>query len=200
MRYTGPKHRLARREGKNFTGKASASLARRVGIPPGAHGVKGKRKISDFGVQLREKQLAKRVYGLSEKQFVKYYKNAKKVKGKTGEALLQALECRLDTVTYRLGFAPSLAMARQLVSHGHVKVNQGVVNIPSYSVKLGQVISLGDKAAKIPAVARLLESGQGPKLDWLERQANAGRFLSIPSREQIPVEVNEQLIVEYYSR
>src|SRR5258708_7694123 len=134
-RYIGPKHRLARREGQNILEKNSASLLRRIGVPPGMHGVKGKRKVSDYGKQLREKQKAKRVYGLLEKQFRKYYETGTAVRGKTGEAMLQLLERRLDNVVYRLGFVPSRTMGRQLVSHGHVLVNGKKLNIPSYSVK-----------------------------------------------------------------
>ncbi len=199
-RYTGPKHRLARREGRNVLEKQSASLLRRLNVPPGMHGARGRRRFSEFGTQLREKQLAKRTYGVMEKQFQKYYQTAKKVKGKTGEVLLQSLETRLDNIVYRLGFAPTRSMARQLVSHGHVLVNGQVVNIPSYTVKSGQVITLSSKAMRIPVVAKLLEAADLSILDWLERKAAAGKLRQIPTRDQIPVEINEQLIVEYYSR
>lgn len=199
-RYTGPKHRLARREGQNIIEKASTSLSRRLNVPPGVHGPKGLRgKRSDYGLQLREKQKAKRIYGVLEKQFSQYYKDASRVKGKTGEVLLQTLERRLDNAVYRLHFAPSRQMARQLVSHGHVLVNGKKVNIPSYLLKVGEVISLTDKAIAIPAVKKLLESGSSP-VSYFERQGAVGRLARIPSREEIPTEVNEQLIIEYYSR
>lgn len=200
-RYTGPKHRLARREGVNILDKTSASLSRRMTVPPGMHGPKGKfTKVSDYGKQLREKQKAKRTYGLMEKQFRKYFELGVKVKGKTGEALLQLLESRLDNTVYRLGLAPSRNMARQLVSHGHVLVDGKKVTIPSYSLKVDQVISLSGAAMKIPAVVKLLE-GEGTTLpSFLERKGAAGRITKMPTREEIPIEVNEQLIIEYYSR
>lgn len=200
-RYTGPKHRLARRENSNILEKASASLARRLNVPPGIHGPKGRpRKFSEYGQQLREKQKAKRTYGLMENQFKKNFDIATKVKGKTGEALLQLLERRLDNTVYRLGLAPSRAMARQLVSHGHVLVNSKKINIPSYPLKVNEVVTLSGKALKIPAVVKLLEAAESKTPAYLEKTAAAGRLTKIPSREEIPVDVNEQLIIEYYSR
>ncbi|OGG05577.1 30S ribosomal protein S4 [Candidatus Gottesmanbacteria bacterium RIFCSPHIGHO2_01_FULL_42_12] len=199
-RYRGPKHRLARREGKNILEKTSESLTRRLNIPPGMHAVRSRRRVSEYGIQLREKQVAKRTYNLLEKQFRKYYDVAKKVKGKTGEKLLQMLETRLDNVVYRLGFAPSRNMARQLVSHRHISINGKVVNIPSYKIKVNEVVSIGDKAMKIPSVAKLLENENFKVLDWLERKANSGKVNAIPTRDQIPTDVNEQLIVEFYSK
>ena len=199
-RYRGPKHRLARRAGKNILEKTSESLTRRLNIPPGMHAVRSRRRVSEYGIQLREKQVAKRTYNLLEKQFRKYYDVAKKVKGKTGEKLLQMLETRLDNVVYRLGFAPSRNMARQLVSHRHISINGKVVNIPSYKIKVNEVVSIGDKAMKIPSVAKLLENENFKVLDWLERKANSGKVNAIPTRDQIPTDVNEQLIVEFYSK
>jgi small subunit ribosomal protein S4 len=190
-RYTGPKHRLARREGKNILEKTSESLARRLNVPPGMHGTKGKRRVSEYGTQLREKQIARRTYNLSEKQFRKYYEAAKKVKGKTGETLLQTLETRLDNIVYRLGFAVSRSMARQIVSHGHVTVNGKKVNIPSYQLKVGQVVSVNPK---------FTGAGETKTPDWLEKKANFGKINAVPTRDQIPTEVNEQLIVEFYSK
>lgn len=199
-RYTGPKHRLARRENFNVLEKDSNSLARRLNIIPGAHGVKGHRKPSEFASQLREKQKAKRIYGLLEKQFRNYFAVATKVKGKTGEALLQLLERRLDNAIYRLGFTPSRNLARQLVTHGHVRVDGHKQNIPSYLLQVNQVISLSSKALEIPAVKKLLETEE-PKLpSYFERKAAVGRLIKIPSRDEIPTEVNEQLIIEHYSR
>lgn len=200
-RYTGPKHRLARRESANILEKTSASLARRLNVPPGAHGPKGRPgKVSEYGKQLREKQKAKRVYGLMEKQFRRYFDMAVKVEGKTGEALLQLLEKRLDNIVYRFGFAPSRTMARQLVSHGHVMVNGKKVTLPSYLVRVDEVVSLSPKALKIPAVIKLLESAETKLPSFLERKAAVGRIIKIPLRDEIPTEVNEQLIIEYYSR
>ncbi len=200
-RYRGPKHRLARREGVNILEKQSASLSRRMAVPPGMHGPKGKfGKVSDYGKQLREKQKAKRTYGLMEKQFRSYFTKGLKVKGKTGEALLQLLEKRLDNTVYRLGFSPSRSMARQMVSHGHVLVDGKRVTIPSYNLDIDQVVTLSPKSMKIPAVAKLLEGEVANLPSFLERKGAAGRITKLPSREEIPVEVNEQLIIEYYSR
>ena len=200
-RYTGPKHRLASREGLNLLEKTSESLARRLNVPPGVHGPKGTRsKKSDYGLQLREKQKAKKSYGLLEKQFRKYYKTAARVKGKTGEALFQSLERRLDNAVYRLGLVPSRNMARQLVSHGHVLVDGKITNIPSYLLKLNEVVSLSGKALEMPAVKKMLENTESKTVGYFEKQAAVGRLVKIPSRDEIPTEVDEQLIIEYYSR
>ncbi len=200
-RYTGPKHRLARREGSNILEKSSNSLSRRLTVPPGMHGPKGGRmKHSDYSLQLREKQKAKRSYGLLEKQFRKYYEAATKVPGKTGEVLLQTLERRLDNSVYRLGFVPSRTMARQLVSHGHVLVDGKKTNIPSYLLSINQVITLAPKALAMPAVHKMLEQTEQKVPSYYEKQAAVGRMIKIPTREEIPIEVNEQLIIEYYSR
>ncbi len=200
-KYNGPKHRLARREGSNILESSSASLARRLNVPPGVHGPKGKsRKSSDYSLQLREKQKAKRAYGLMEKQFRRYYEKAAQVKGKTGEALFQFLESRLDNVIYRLGFVPSRGMGRQLVSHGHVLVNGKTVNIPSYLVKLDEVVTLSPKAMNMPSVKKALEAEEKNVVKYFERKAAAGRMIKRPLREDVPTDVNEQLIIEYYSR
>lgn len=200
-RYTGPKHRLARREGANIMEKESASLARRLMIHPGMHGPKGtRRKTSEYGLQLREKQKAKRMYQVSESQFARYVSRATGVKGKTGEALLQLLETRLDNMVFRLKFVPSRFMSRQLVSHGHVQVNGKTVNIPSYTVKVGDVISLSTKAQGIPAVMKMLELKETNLPEFVERKAAVGKLVSMPNRDQIKSEIDEQLIVEYYSR
>lgn len=200
-RYRGPKHRLARREGVNTLEKQSASLLRRLTIPPGMHGPKGvKRKSSDYGTQLREKQKAKRTYGLSEKQFANYVVRATKVKGKTGEALLQLLEGRLDNIIYRLGFVPSRTMARQIVSHGHVMVNSKTVNVPSFATRVNDVVTLSSKAMEMTTIKKMLEKEELKVPKFLERKAAAGKVLKVPSRDEIMTEVEEQLIVEYYSR
>ena len=148
-RYTGPKHKLARREGINILEKSSQSLQRRVNVPPGVHGRRLKRRLSEFGLQLREKQKAKAVYGLLEKQFSNLVKAVQNKKGETGKMIIEILETRLDNIVYRLGFAKTRFMARQLVSHGHILVNGKKMTIPSYRVKQGDVISLSSKTTKI---------------------------------------------------
>lgn len=198
-RYTGPKHKLARREGVNVLDKTSKSLLRRLSTPPGVHGAKRKRKLSEFGIQLREKQKAKVVYGLLEKQFSRLVQNVQKQKGETGELLIVALETRLDNVVYRLGFAKSRFMARQLVSHGHISVNGKKVTIPSYVVKKDDVISLNKKIQQAPDVIALLKDDK-PLLPFIERKATVGKLSRLPKREDIEVPFNIQLIVEYYSR
>ncbi len=204
-RYTGPKNRLARREGQDLGLKtagmgAHASLLRRINIPPGIHGQKRRRKPSEYALQLREKQKARRIYGVLEKQFRRYFEKALKKRGTTGEALLQALETRLDNLLYRLNLAPTRAAARQIVSHGHVLVDGKKVNVPSYAVKKDQVVSLSSKGAKIPAVEKLLEEKNPILPVWLERKGPAGKVLKIPERQEIETDLNESLIVEYYSR
>lgn len=196
-RYTGPKDRLSRREGFDLFGRG-AKLTR-LSVPPGMHGPKGIRKLSDYGRQLREKQKVKRMYGILERQFRRYVQKALRSRGKTGEALLIMLEKRLDNVVYRLGFAPTRVAARQLVSHGHVLVNEKKVNIPSYEVKKDDIIALLPVAQKIPAVATLL--GQKPNvLGWLQRQGAFGKVKRLPTREDVVEPIAEQDIVEFYSR
>ncbi len=204
-RYTGPKNRLARREGmdlgfKTVGSKAHAAYMRRANIPPGQHGAKGKRKVSDFGIQLREKQKVKRLYGVLEKQFRKNFEKAKLWRGNTGEKLLEFMERRLDNVLYRMGFAPTRASARQFVGHGHVLVDGKKVSIPSYLVKKDQVISLKTKALTIPAIKQLLEDKTIKTPEWLERKGPVGKILREPIRSDVQEDINEQLIVEHYSR
>ncbi|TSC87640.1 MAG: small subunit ribosomal protein S4 [Microgenomates group bacterium Gr01-1014_16] len=198
MHYTGPKNRLSRREGLDLFGKGTK--LRRATVPPGQHGPKGSRRLSDYGVRLREKQKLKRIYGVTERQFQKYFAVATKVRGKTGEVLLRILETRLDNVIYRLGFTPTRAMARQLVSHGHVNIANAKVSIPSYQVKPGQVVTLSPTSVKIPQVLTRLDSTDFHPPAWLQRQAAAGVVLSLPERSLIEAPVDEQLIVEFYSR
>jgi small subunit ribosomal protein S4 len=198
-RYTGPKHKLARREGVNILDKTSASLARRLNIPPGVHGRKGRKRLSEFGSQLREKQKAKAMYGILEKQFKRLVTELEKQKGDTGELLLSLLETRLDNIVYRLGFAKSRYQARQFVSHGHIKVNGKRVTIPSYQVKVNDIIELDEKIQKSPDVSRLLEEKPN-LLPFLERQGTKGKLIRMPKREDIVVPFNTQQIIEYYSR
>jgi len=197
-RYTGPKDRLSRREGADLFGKG-AKLTR-LNVPPGIHGPKGFRNRSQYGRQLREKQKVKRIYGLMEKQFKNYVQKALKSKGNTGEVFLVLLERRLDNVIYRLGFAPTRAAARQLVSHRQVSVNGVKVNIPSYQVRIGDTVVLSSKSQKIPYVKKLLEAGDKKVPSWLKSKAAAGNIAALPKREDITEPISEQDIVEFYSR
>lgn len=198
-RYTGPKRRLSRREGIPLFAKDVKALEKKGIIPPGQHTGRGRRRVSEYGIQLREKQKAKRLYGLLERQFRKYYEMAAKVKGSTGLSLLELLETRLDNVVYRLGFSPSRAGARQLVSHGHVLVNGKRVTIPSYRVKVEQTIALSAQIGDNTQVKKSLEVHSALP-EWLERQATVGKVLRGPQREEMEQAINEQLIVEHYSR
>lgn len=197
-RYTGPKDRLSRREGVDLFGKG-AKLTR-LNIHPGQHGPKGSRGLSQFGKQLREKQKVKRLYGIMESQFRRYVEKALKSRGNTGEALLVTLEKRLDNVVYRLGFAESRPMARQLVSHRHVLVDGKKLNIPSYEVRVGETISLSPKALEMPVVKKLLSIEDIQIPSWLEKKASVGRVKGVPTRSDIVEPVFEQDIVEFYSR
>lgn len=198
-RYTGPKRRLSRREGLALFAKDAKALEKKGIIPPGQHGLGRRRRISEYGIQLREKQKAKRFYGLLEKQFKRYFVEASKVKGATGLALLETLETRLDNVVYRLNFAKSRAGARQLVSHGHVKVNGKKVNIPSYKVSVNQTIEISSQMRDNTQVKNSLEESETLP-EWLDRKATVGKVLRIPNRDEMEQSINEQLIVEYYSR
>ncbi len=201
-RYTGPKNKKARRLGVDLGLKTSGvKLERRIGTPPGAHGRKGgNRKVSDYGVQLAEKQKAKNIYGILERQFKKYYVEASKNPLATGEVMLSLLERRLDNCVYRLGFAPTRSSARQLVSHGNVMVNGKNLNIPSYKVKLNDVISLSKTATEIPYIKVLLADKEKESAAWLDRKAALGKVTRLPIRSDIIEAINEQLIVEFYSR
>jgi len=197
-RYTGPKNRLSRREGLDLFGKANK--LRRATVPPGQHGPKGSPRMSEYGTQLREKQKAKRIYGIMEKQFSSYFETATRVRGKTGEALLRLLETRLDNLVYRLGFTKTRNLARQLVSHNHVLVNGQTVNIPSYQAKIGETITLSPKALGIPHVQAQIQNPEFKPPAWLARQAAVGKVVSLPGRSDVDEPINEQLIVEFYSR
>lgn len=198
-RYTGPKRRLSRREGLPLFAKDIKALEKKGVIPPGQHGLGRRRRTSEYGVQLREKQKAKRIFGLLEKQFKKYFEEASKVKGATGLMLLQTLETRLDNVVYKLGFAKSRAGARQMVSHGHIKVNDKKVTIPSYKVGIEQTIEISVQMRDNTQVKKSLEE-TSTLPEWLDRKATVGKVLRIPNREEMEQSINEQLIVEYYSR
>lgn len=200
-RYIGPKHRLCRREGMPLCGDASCPQLKRQSVP-GQHGPKGqRRKISSFGLQLREKQKAKRIYGVLERQFKRYMDIATRRRGETGVTLLKLLETRLDNVVYRLGLAKSRPMARQFVTHGHVMVNGKRTTIPSYTVAEGETIQLHETVASVSAVKEALSDRKAESLpDWLERKAIIGHIKRLPNREEIDGAINEHLIVEYYSR
>lgn len=198
-RYTGPKRRLSRREGLPLFTKDVKALEKKGIVAPGQHTGRSRRRISEYGVQLREKQKAKRLFGLLERQFKKYYEMASKVKGSTGLTLLQSLETRLDNIVYKLGFTSSRAEARQLVNHGHILVDNKKVTIPSFKVSKDQTIALSSKLGDNTQVKKSLEEIETLP-EWLERKATVGKVLRIPERSEMEQSVNEQLIVEYYSR
>lgn len=202
-RYTGAKNKLSRRYGIDLGLKSKAGsikLARRLNVPPGDHGPKGRKRRSEYGDHLREKQKLRFIYGVSEKQLTNYFKMAAKVKGATGLALLSTLEKRLDNTVFRLGFAPTRAASRQIVTHGHITVNGDRLNIPSYLVKEGDLVSLAPTALEIPIVKTSLEDDSLKLPAWLERKAAVGKVAREAKRDEIDTDINEQLIVEYYSR
>jgi small subunit ribosomal protein S4 len=206
-RYTESVCRLCRREGAKLFLKGTRCYTKKCAFerrptPPGQHGVR-RRKMGEFGIQLREKQKVRRVYGVLERQFRNYFREAETHVGVTGEALLQSLETRLDNVVFRLGFAASRAQGRQLVAHGHFAVNGVATNIPSYPLKPGDRVEVresrrGREAFKV--IRETLRSHQAP--DWLSLDAAklSGSVASIPRRDQMPLDLSEQLVVEYYSR
>ncbi|RMI17174.1 MAG: 30S ribosomal protein S4 [Calditrichaeota bacterium] len=207
-RYTGPVCKLCRREGEKLFLKGSKCLTAKCpfekrSYPPGQHGTGRRPKMSEYGIQLREKQKVKRIYGVLERQFHNYYERATRQKGVTGENLLRLLERRLDNVVYRLGFAPSRKAARQLVLHRHFLVNGRKVSIPSYLVKPGDVISVREKSRKLQVIHEALRRTKDDALpSWLrvDKAKIEGEMLELPSREEIPIEVQENLIVELYSK
>ena len=207
-RYTGPVCRLCRREGMKLFLKGERCYTEKCAIEkrnfaPGQHGKTRKAKLAGYGIQLREKQKVKRIYGVLEDQFRQYFEQAERMRGITGETLLQLLERRLDNVAYRLGLATSRPQARQLVRHGHLTVNGRKVNIPSYSVKQGDVVTVLGRSQKGVAIEHAMEEVKGRGIPgWLSFDASAitGRIVSMPTREQINLPVQEQLIVELYSK
>ena len=199
-RYTGPKHKLARREGVNILDKNSASLMRRLNMPPGVHaGKKGRRRPSEYGIQLREKQKAKAMYGLLEKQFKQLVKNVTEQTGDTEELLLSSLERRLDNIIYRLGLAKSRMMARQVVVHGHVLVNNKKMTIPSFMVSTEDVVSIDEKMQKNPDVVKLL-SEKIEVIAFLEKKGPVGKLKRMPVPSDIMPPFSTRQIIEYYSR
>ncbi len=205
-RYIGPKCKLSRREGRDLllkSGIRSFDSKCKSETVPGQHGRSRRPRISDYGVQLREKQKVRRIYGVMEKQFKTYYKNAARNKGVTGDNLLQTLESRLDNVVYRMGFASTRAEARQLVSHKSVLVNDKRVNIPSFQLNAGDTISLTNKAQSQSRVQQALEiSKNREECDWVEVNLSlfSGVFKSVPERSSLDSDINENLIIELYSK
>jgi small subunit ribosomal protein S4 len=199
-----PKGKLVRKFGENIFGNPKYDrLLNRKPYAPGQHGQGRRSKLSNYGTQLREKQKIKFMYGLLENQFRLTFEKAEKMKGETGTNMLQLLECRLDNVVYRLGFAPSRPAGRQLVSHKHFLINNKVVNIPSYTVKPGDVIEVRDKSKKMDLVLESMRRIKGDMdLSWLEldKAKMRGTFVTVPDRDEMHLTVNEQLVVELYSK
>ncbi|MEY8205873.1 MAG: 30S ribosomal protein S4 [Bermanella sp.] len=204
-RYIGPKCKLSRREGTDLflkSGVRALDSKCKMETKPGVHGA-GRGRLSDYGLQLREKQKVRRIYGILEKQFRGYYKEAARVKGATGENLLQLLETRLDNVVYRMGFGSTRAEARQLVSHKAIAVNGQTVNIASYQIKSGDVVAIREKAKAQLRIKGALElASQRSDLAWIDVDSKKleGTFKAVPERSELSAEINEQLIVELYSK
>ena len=199
-RYTGPKTKIARKFGEAIFGPDK--VLSKKNYPPGQHGINKRRKTSEYGLQLREKQKAKYTYGVLEKQFRNLFEKASSKKGITGEVLLQLLEARLDNVVYRLGIAPTRAAARQLVLHRHIVVDGKVVNIASYSVKPGEVVGVREKSKSLEVIADSLAGFNHSKYPWIEwdEATKSGKLLHLPERADITENIKEQSIVELYSK
>jgi len=200
-RYRGPKSKIARKFGDPIFG--TDKHLERKNYPPGQHGnTKRRKKTSEYGIQLKEKQKAKYTYGVLERQFRNLFERASRSKGVTGEVLLQLLESRLDNVVYRMGIAPTRSAARQMVSHRHITVNGEVVSIPSSQVKAGDIIGVREKSKSLEAILDSLASKRHLSFSWLEWDDSqmVGKFMNIPEREDIPEDIKEQLIVELYSK
>lgn len=200
-RYTGPICKLCRREGIKLCDKKNCAFEKR-NYPPGMHGQRTGRKPSEYALQLREKQKTKRIYGVLEKQFRGYYQSAAGRKGVTGELLLQMLECRLDNLIFRLGFAPTRRSARQLVNHRHVVVNGRIVDIPSFQVAPGDTMQIRDNSRRMQLVHDALSRAGEARQSWIsvDKVNLSGTLLEYPMRDEIPTPVEEQLIVELYSK
>lgn len=199
-RYTGPKARISRKFGEPILGENKA--AAKKAYAPGQHGKGRKRKQSEYAIQLAEKQKAKYIYGILERQFAHTFDKATRKKGVTGEVLLQLLESRLDNTVYRLGIAPTRRAARQLVVHKHIVVNGEVVNYPSYSLRPGDIIGVREKSKSIELIGNNLSIQSAKKYNWLEWDSAemSGKLINLPIRSDIPENINEQLIVELYSK
>ena len=205
-RYIGPKCKLSRREGTDLLLKSRSrplDSKCKADTPPGQHGARRQRRLSDYALQLREKQKIRRIYGVLERQFRNYYKRAAQRKGATGENLLKILECRLDNVVYRMGFGATRSEARQLVSHKAITVNGACVNIPSYQVRPEDVVAVREKSRKQARIQDSLTVAEQIGFpDWVDVDVSKmeGVFKSIPDREELPPDINEQLVVELYSK
>jgi len=199
-RYLGPSTKIARKFGEAIYGPDK--YFERKNYPPGQHGNTRRRKTSEYGVQLKEKQKAKYTYGLLEKQFRNLFKKATSKKGITGEVLLGLLESRLDNVVFRMGLAPTRAGARQLVLHRHIIVDNKVVNIPSYTLTPGQIVGVRERAKSLEVINNSLHNSSVQKYSWLEWDSDAmqGKFVNVPERSEVPENIKEQLIVELYSK
>jgi small subunit ribosomal protein S4 len=200
-RYRGPKTKIARKFGEPIFGPDK--VLERKNYPPGMHGVTARRrKVSEYGQQLKEKQKAKYTYGVLERQFRNLFEKANSSKGITGEVLLQLLESRLDNVVFRLGIAKTRDAARQFVSHRHIVVNGKVVNIPSFQVKPGDVVGVREKSKAMVEIVDSLQTRRSGRYEWLEWDSDkmSGKFINVPEREDIPENIKEQLIVELYSK
>ena len=199
-RYTGPKSKISRKYGEPIFGDAKA--LEKKPHPPGQHGRGRRRKKSEYAIQLAEKQKAKYLYGILERQFRNLFSKASRKDGITGENLLQLLESRLDNVVYRLGIAPTRRSARQLVSHKHITVNGNLVNIPSFSVKEGDMVAVREKSKSLSSIAESISRQSSNRYKWLEwdDKSLSGKLIMYPDRESIPENINEQLIVELYSK
>lgn len=206
MRYTGPKNRIARREGvdlglKTVGTKSHASLLKRLNILPGQHGTRSRRKTSEYGKQVREKQKLRYMFGITEGQLKNYFQKSVKKTGNTGLYLSQCLEQRLDNTVFRLGFVPTRAAARQLVSHGHIKVNDRKLAVPSYQVRAGDVVTFAkEKSQNIPQVESTLVKKETIIPEWLERKGTVGKLVALPNADIIEKQINLRLVIEYYSR
>ena len=199
-KYTGPKAKIARRFNEAIFGPSKA--LQNKSYPPGQHGRGRRKKQSEYAIQLMEKQKAKYTYGVLEKQFYNLFEKASRKSGITGEVLLQLLESRLDNAVYRLGISPSRRGARQLVSHKHITVNNQIVNIPSFNLKVGDVISVREKSKSLEAITNSVTITVNKRFPWLEWDVSAltGKVVAVPQRDEIPENIQEQLIVELYSK
>jgi len=199
-RYTGPKSKISRRFSEPILGDSKA--LQKKNYPPGMHGRGKRKKQSEYAVQLAEKQKAKYIYGVLERQFAGTFDKASRKDGITGENLLRFLEARLDNAVYRLGVAPTRRAARQLVLHKHILVNGNVVNIPSYALKPGDVVAVREKSKSLEAITESLSARGSKKFAWLEwdNSSMVGKFVTYPQRDEIPENIQEQLIVELYSK
>jgi small subunit ribosomal protein S4 len=199
-RYTGPKAKISRRYNEPILGESKA--LQKKNYPPGMHGRGKRKKQSEYAVQLAEKQKAKYIYGVLERQFAKVFDKAARKEGITGENLLKFLEARLDNVVYRLGIAPTRRAARQLVLHKHITVNGNIVNVPSFAVNPGDIVAVREKSKSLETITDSLSSRSGKRYPWVEWDSNSlsGKFVNYPQRDEIPENIQEHLIVELYSK